>query len=94
MLATFRPFPIILPSKRLTLYFRPTKSKAEAAKALPGGGKTATTGTAAAAAAEAAAGREAGGAHALLAALMASERYLAGLVDGTGRLWAACEAVS
>lgn len=24
---------------------------------------------------------------------MASERYLVGLVDGTGRLWAACEAV-
>lgn len=80
------------------IYFN--EPKAEASKGVPGEGKTTTTtttaatvATAAAVAAAAAAGREAGGAHALLAGLMASERYLAGLVDGTARLWAACEAV-
>lgn len=73
---------------------RAINSKVEASKALPGGGRRATTAAAATAAAAVVSGREAGGAHALLAALVASERYLAGLVDGTGRLWAACEAVS
>lgn len=53
-------------------------------KSASGGGGTG--GTAAAAAA-------AGGGHALLAALLASDRYLGALVSGTGRLWAACEAV-
>lgn len=33
------------------------------------------------------------GAHATLAALLATDRYLLALVKGTGRLWAACEAV-
>lgn len=35
-----------------------------------------------------------GGAHAFLLGLLASDRYLVALVNGTGRLWAACEAVS
>lgn len=71
--------------------------KAEASKTLPGGGKTTPTAaasTAVAAAAAAIAGGGEDGVHALLAALMASERYLAGLVNGVARLWAACEAVS
>lgn len=48
-----------------------------------GGGGGAMGGTVAAA----------GSGHALLAALLASDRYLGALVSGTGRLWAACEAV-
>ncbi|CBN76697.1 expressed unknown protein [Ectocarpus siliculosus] len=72
--------------------------EAEASKKLQAGAKTATTpssavAVAAAAAAAAVGGGEGTGVHALLTGLMASERYLVGLVDGTGRLWAACEAV-
>lgn len=67
-------------------------SKAEATKAISSGLSDGRGGSGGGVGSDIGSAAVTGG-HTLLAALLASDRYLLALVNGTGRLWAACEAV-